>query len=134
MVRTNYTYLPNTDRTNLAYISGEVALYYGYTNGLLSDVSRKAVSGTTTRWQRYHTSLDVWGNPTEVRVQGSSSASETIDGVDNWSTGVALAKYQYAGNNGYLSKMTYANGDYEVYTYDRYGRVATIAIMMTVIR
>ncbi len=23
--------------------------------------------------------------------------------------------------------MTYANGDYEVYTYDRYGRVATIA-------
>lgn len=127
LVRTNYTYLPNTDRTNLAYISGEVALYYGYTNGLLSDVSRKAVSGTTTRWQRYHTSLDVWGNPTEVRVQGSSSASETIDGVDNWSTGVALAKYQYAGNNGYLSKMTYANGDYEVYTYDRYGRVATIA-------
>ena len=126
LVRTNYTYLPNTDRTNLAYISGEVALYYGYTNGLLSDVSRKAVSGTTTRWQRYHTSLDVWGNPTEVRVQGSSSASETIDGVDNWSTGVALAKYQYAGNNGYLSKMTYANGDYEVYTYDRYGRVATI--------
>ena len=47
--------------------------------------------------------------------------------MDNWSTGVALAKYQYAGNNGYLSKMTYANGDYEVYTYDRYGRVATIA-------
>ena len=127
LVRTNYTYFPNTDRAKGSYISGEVALYYGYTNGLLTDVRRKAVSGATTRWQRYDTSLDVWGNPTEVRVQGSASTSEAADGVDGWSTGVALAKYQYAGNNGYLSKMTYANGDYEAYTYDRYGRVATIA-------
>ena len=37
-----------------SYISGRTELYYSYQNGCLSDVSRKAVSGASTRWQRYH--------------------------------------------------------------------------------
>ena len=128
-VRTSYTYLPNSDRQSTSYISGHTVLYYSYHNGCLSDVSRKAVSGASTRWQRYHFSSDVWGNSTQVQVQGSSSSIDSAPSIpaSAWSSGITLASYQYAGSNGYLSRMTHGNGDYETYTYDRYGRIATVS-------
>ena len=103
-VRTSYTYLPNSDRQSTSYISGHTVLYYSYHNGCLSDVSRKAVSGASTRWQRYHFSSDVWGNSTQVQVQGSSSTIDSAPSIpaSAWSSGITLASYQYAGSNGYL--------------------------------
>ena len=61
------------------------------------------------------------GNTTKIQVQSGTGTT-----VTSWLTGPTLASYEYAGNNGYLSKMTNANGDYETYTYDRYGRIVTI--------
>ena len=67
---------------------------------------------------------DDWGNVTSIQVRSSASTAATAP--SSWSTAIELAKYDYAGNNGYLNKMTYGNGDYETYTYDRYGRTDTV--------
>lgn len=66
---------------------------------------------------------DAWGNTRSIQVRSSTSTASTAP--NSWSTAIELAKYDYAGNNGYLNKMTYGNGDYETYVYDRYGRMDT---------
>ena len=122
-VKTSNGYDTNTGRQISTYINNVISLRYGFTNGTLSDVYRHSVTGANT-WQRYHLTTDAWGNTTRIQVQGSSGTGS--DTPASWTTGLTLASYEYAGNNGYLSKMTYANGDYERYTYDRYGRLAVV--------
>ncbi len=119
---TNYTYETGTDRQHSARNSAGGVLYYGYTDGVQTDASRYAANGQASNWQRYHVTADAWGNTTRIQVQGANGTTPA-----SWTEGLTLASYEYARNNGYLDKMTYANGAYETYTYDRYGRVATIA-------
>ena len=118
---TNYTYVSGTDRQYRTSNSAGGVLYYGYTNGVQTEASRYSSNSQARPWQRYHLTLDAWGNTTKIQVQSGTGTT-----VTSWLTGTTLASYEYAGNNGYLSKMTNANGDYETYTYDRYGRIVTI--------
>ena len=118
---TNYTYISGNDRQYRTSNSAGGAVYYGYTNGVQTEASRYSKDSQARPWQRYHLTLDAWGNTTKIQVQSGVGGT-----VTSWLTGPTLASYEYAGNNGYLSKMTHANGDYETYTYDRYGRVVTI--------
>ncbi len=118
---TNYNYVSGNDRQYRTSNSSGAVLYYGYTNGVQTDASRYSENSQTRPWQRYHLTLDPWGNTTKIQVQSATGITPS-----SWLTGPTLASYEYAGNNGYLSKMTHANGDYETYTYDRYGRIVTI--------
>ena len=118
---TSYTYVSGTDRQYRTSNSSGAVLYYGYTNGVQTEASRYSKNSQMRPWQRYHLTLDAWGNTTKIQVQSGTGTT-----VTSWLTGPTLASYEYAGNNGYLSKMTNANGDYETYTYDRYGRIVTI--------
>ena len=118
---TSYTYVSGTDRQYRTSNSSGAVLYYGYTNGVQTEASRYSSNSQARPWQRYHLTLDAWGNTTKIQVQSGTGTT-----VTSWLTGPTLASYEYAGNNGYLSKMTNANGDYETYTYDRYGRIVTI--------
>ena len=118
---TEYSYVSGNDRQYRTSNSAGGVLYYGYTNGVQAEASRYSKDSQARPWQRYHLTLDAWGNTTKIQVQSATGGTPT-----SWLTGPTLASYEYAGNNGYLSKMTHANGDYETYTYDRYGRVVTI--------
>ena len=118
---TSYTYVSGTDWQYRTSNSSGAVLYYGYTNGVQTEASRYSSNSQARPWQRYHLTLDAWGNTTKIQVQSGTGTT-----VTSWLTGPTLASYEYAGNNGYLSKMTNANGDYETYTYDRYGRIVTI--------
>ena len=118
---TSYTYVSGTDWQYRTSNSAGGVLYYGYTNGVQTEASRYSSNSQARPWQRYHLTLDAWGNTTKIQVQSGTGTT-----VTSWLTGPTLASYEYAGNNGYLSKMTNANGDYETYTYDRYGRIVTI--------
>lgn len=123
-VTKNYEYFTGSDRQSSSGIDNVAKLVYGYTRGGLTDYSRHALSGSSRPWQQYHMVTDAWGNVTSIQVRSSTSTASTAP--SSWSTAIELAKYDYAGNNGYLNKMTYANGDYETYVYDRYGRTDTV--------
>lgn len=123
-VTTSYDYFTGSDRQSASGIANVAKLVYGYTRGSLTDFSRHALSGSSRPWQQYHMVTDDWGNVTSIQVRSSASTAATAP--SSWSTAIELAKYDYAGNNGYLNKMTYGNGDYETYTYDRYGRTDTV--------
>lgn len=123
-ITTNNEYYSGSNRQSASGIAEVAKLFYGYSKGCLTDFSRHALSGSSRPWQQYHMNTDAWGNVTSIQVRSSSSTSATAP--TSWSTPIELAKYTYAGNNGYLSIMTYANGDYETYSYDRYGRTDTV--------
>ena len=123
-VTTSYDYFTGSNRQSASGIANVAKLVYGYTRGSLTDFSRHALSGSSRPWQQYHMVTDDWGNVTSIQVRSSASTAATAP--SSWSTAIELAKYDYAGNNGYLNKMTYGNGDYETYTYDRYGRTDTV--------
>lgn len=123
-VTTSYDYFTGSDRQSASGIANVAKLAYGYTRGGLTDFSRHALSGSSRPWQQYHMDTDAWGNVTTILVRSSDSTSDTVP--TSWSAAFPLASYEYAGNNGYLNKMTYGNGDYETYVYDRYGRTDTV--------
>ena len=123
-VTTSYDYFTGSDRQSASGIANVAKLAYGYTRGGLTDFSRHALSGSSRPWQQYHMDTDAWGNVTSILVRSSNSTSDTVP--TSWSAAFPLASYEYAGNNGYLNQMTYGNGDYETYVYDRYGRTDTV--------
>ena len=123
-VTTNYEYFTGSDRQSSSGIDNVAKLVYGYTRGGLTEFSRHSLSGSSRPWQQYHMVTDDWGNVISIQVRSSASTASTAP--SSWSTAIDLAKYEYAGNNGYLNKMTYANDDYETYVYDRYGRTDTV--------
>ena len=51
-------------------------VYYGYTRGNLTTVSRHDLSGRPP-WQGYAMTTDAWGNLTKIQVQGAT-ASDTV--------------------------------------------------------
>lgn len=121
---TQKTYETGSHRVKNSYISGVVSIFYTYAKGLITDTARHSARGADT-WQRYHTTYDNWGNPTEIRVQ---SGSNVVSGVaTDWTDGITLGSYSYSGNNGLLERETYANGDYVTFDYDNFGRAVAVS-------
>ena len=117
----DYTYQSGNDRAESTSYSGVGEVYYQYEKGNLTGTVRHDLyDGVARPWQRYAMTTDSWGNVTKIQVQ-SAAASDTVP--TSWNTGITLASYTYAGSNGYLEKMTYGNGDYVTYTYDRFSRL-----------
>ena len=127
-VDTKYTYHTASGRNKQTYQSGVIAMIYGYTNGLLSSLSRKSFARTASggaasgsaQWQSYKFTSDAFGNPTGVYVSGSSNSTPGVVSGD-----IRLASYTYESgvNNGRLHRMTYGNGAWVEYTYDLFDRV-----------
>ena len=67
------------------------------------------LSGITTATTAYTLTYDVFGNPKTVKAGNNT-----------------LATYEYNTWNGKLTKLTYGNGDYEQYLYDRLDRLVKV--------
>jgi len=102
---TSYTYNANNDLvTKVATTNDagtEVSNTFGYDKHRLSSITHNGFS--------YNYGYDEFGNESSVKV-GSQSILET----------------DYKNNNGEVSKITYGNGDYNTFTYDKYGNIATV--------
>lgn len=111
----------NSGRPSQSYISGNIALVYGYAGGQINALSRKTFWGDATLWQQYAMPHDSFGNTLSISVKQSE------DGGTTWSNGRTLVGYTYAGNNGQLSALQYGNGANINYTYDTFDRVVKSA-------
>ena len=100
-----YKYDDNDD--DLGFLKGLVRKTYFAPSG---------TSGRTAIWQKYEITRDGFGNPTIIRVHGSTDGQ-------NWTESRRLATYTYQNNNGLLSQMKYGNNDYINYTYEIFDRV-----------
>ena len=104
-----YEYNGQNDRQTKAYINGVVSASYAYTKGALSTITRTGTANGTSKTQTYSFTYDNFGNVTQVKV-GTS----------------VLVSYEYAANNGNLTKTTYGNGTYIENVYDVLDRIVQI--------
>ena len=89
-------------------IDGVADVSYTYDeNGQLEELARSGHYGSEAMSQSYGFTYDTFGNILSTTVGDRTLASYT---------------YAYAQKNGLLSRMTYGNGDYINYAYDRLGR------------
>ena len=87
-------------------IDGVADVSYTYDeNGQLEELARSGHYGSESMSQSYGFTYDTFGNILSTTVGDRT-----------------LASYTYAQKNGLLSRMTYGNGDYINYAYDRLGR------------
>lgn len=80
-------------------------------------LNRKDYLGTALTRQGYHFDYDAWGNTTKIYVGAASD-----DTSDSLYSAIWLAEYEY-NVNGTISKMTYTNSDYVLYSYDLLDRL-----------
>ena len=100
----NYDF--STGRMTGQGIDGVADVSYTYDeNGQLEELARSGHYGSESMSQSYGFTYDTFGNILSTTVGDRT-----------------LASYTYAQKNGLLSRMTYGNGDYINYAYDRLGR------------
>ena len=100
----NYDF--STGRMTGQGIDGVADVSYTYDeNGQLEELARSGHYGSEAMSQSYGFTYDTFGNILSTTVGDRT-----------------LASYTYAQKNGLLSRMTYGNGDYINYAYDRLGR------------
>ena len=119
-VTTYYTYNTKNDRSVSTYLNGNdpVSLNYVYdSRGRLLQLNRKDYLGTALTRQGYHFDYDAWGNTTKIYVGAASG-----DTSESLYSAIWLAEYEY-NVNGTISKMTYTNSDYVLYSYDLLDRL-----------
>ena len=104
---TSYTYNDNNDLiTKVATTNDsgeEVSNTFGYDKHTLNRITHNGFN--------YNYEYDEYGNEKAVKVGN-----------------IALLSSTYNNNNGELSRITYGNGDYNTFTYDKYGNVSTLGI------
>ena len=88
---------------NGARESSEAYAQYAYSGNLLTSLNKGNL-----QYGFLHDSL---GNLSQVKITGRESA---------------LASYTYSTAGGYLTKLTYGNGDFTEYTYDSLGRLTAV--------
>ena len=100
----NYDF--STGRMTGQGIDGVADVSYTYDeHGQLEELARSGHYGSEAMSQSYGFTYDTFGNILSTTVGDRT-----------------LASYTYAQKNGLLSRMTYGNGDYINYAYDRLGR------------
>ena len=108
---TSYTYNANNDLITKVSTTNdegeEVSNTFGYDIHTLNRITHNGFN--------YNYDYDEFGNESNVKVGNTSLLSKS-----------------YNTNNGEISRVTYGNGDYNTYTYDKYGNVASMGINGTI--
>ncbi|NLJ31216.1 MAG: RHS repeat protein [Clostridiales bacterium] len=109
-VRTNYTY--NPQNYNLLSVSstgssGTVTNSYAYND------AKQQLTSIAHNGFRYGFTYDAWGRSTAANIQNASGTVKRT---------LATSSYLRAGSGSPVSKVTYGNGDYVQFGYDKYDR------------
>ena len=129
-------YAPANERQTQIYQNGIISASFLYNSqGFINSIARKTFPRSSysadpntseAQWQSYKFTTDSFGNPTDIYVSPTDNSTSVIMSND-----IQLAHYDYETyvsgvsgiKNGRLERMTYGNGAYVDYCYNRFDEV-----------